>query len=163
MRWPVLGPVRLVRHLRREVSTKKARRYVLSIHIPKMPSDRKMKPFLSSCWLIKKTAIDGNGSHSWTKKAPNAINTSPRCLGIWLAGHVGRSLIKPGHAHVMTWFKSPFSLQNVLRQQRLNLPKRPTTKTSQKILQISSGSSMERKKNARSLYVQQKCPTESSF
>ena len=85
------------------------------------------------------------------KKAPNAINTSPRFLGIWLAVHVGRSLIKPGHAHVMT---SPCSLQNVLRQQRLNLPKRPTTKTSQQILQISSGSSMERKKNARSLYVQ---------
>ena len=51
----------------------------------------------------------------------------------------------------MTWFKSPFSLQNVLRQQRLNLAKRPTTKTSQEILQISLESSMERKKKYKVL------------
>lgn len=57
----------------------------------------------SSCWLIRK---DG---HWWKweppmdkNMAPNAINTSPRFLRIWLGGHVGRSLTKPGHAHVMT-------------------------------------------------------------
>ena len=63
---------------------------------------------------------------------------SPRFLGIWLAGRVGHSLTKTGHPkethNKNIWGKFSKYLHNKV---------------------------WNAKKNARSLYVQQKCPTES--
>ena len=103
------------------------------------------------------------GAIAWTKKKipftdlMRNKDESPRFLGIWLAGHVGRSLIKPGHAHL------PFHSKMCCDNNSWTSQRDPQQKHLRNFSKYLQDQVWNAKKNARSLYVQQRCPTESSF